>query len=153
LRLANAPVLPLDYVTYAARVGGFIDDLATVPGVKEHLDLKALRAAQQRWLANAKALEPVLVRALAKGGPNADKLNVGVRGLEQQWLLADGLPGRPWFKHSLYAPKYTYAALEFPGVREAVDKGDWPLAKQQLALLTDRMNAVAKSIATLTAGN
>ena len=43
LRLANAPVLPLDYATYAERVGGFIDDLAAVPGVKQHLDLNALR--------------------------------------------------------------------------------------------------------------
>ena len=48
-------------------------------------------------------------------------MNAGLRAIEQQWLLADGLPGRPWFKHALYAPKYTYAAMEFPGVREAID--------------------------------
>ena len=151
LRLANAPVLPVDYVTYATRVGGFIDDLAAVPGVKQHLDLGALRAAQQRWLANAKALEPKLEQARKKGGAAADQLNAGLRGIEQQWLLADGLPGRRWFKHSLYAPKYTYAAMEFPGVREAIDSGDWLLAKRQLALLVERMNAVAKALAGLAA--
>jgi N-acetylated-alpha-linked acidic dipeptidase len=152
LRLANAPVAPFDYATYAERVGGFISDLAAVPGVKQHLDLNALRAAQQRWLANAKALEPALARARAKGGAAADRMNAGLRAVEQQWLLADGLPGRPWFKHALYAPKYTYAALEFPGVREAVDGGDWPLAKKQLALLVERMNAVAKALAVLNSG-
>ena len=71
---------------------------------------------------------------------------------EANFILPEGIPGRPWFKHSLYAPKYTYAALEFPGVREAVDAGDWTLAKQQLGLLVQRMTAVAKALAALSAG-
>ena len=130
------------------RRGNFtsIADLRAVPGVKEHLDLAPLRVAQRRWAAAAAALEPVLTRAQSGSAANADRVNSALRAIEQQWLLADGLPGRPWFKHALYAPKYTYAAMEFPGVREAVDGGNWPVAQAQLKLLVERMNAVAKAV-------
>ena len=148
LRLANAEVLPLDYALYAKRVGGFIEELAAVPGAKEHLDLAPLRAAQRRWAAAAAALEPVIARAEARGGAEAERVNAMLRSVEQRWLLAAGLPGRPWFKHALYAPKYTYAAMEFPGVREAVDRGDWAVARAQLALVVERMTAVAEALRT-----
>ena len=61
-----------------------------------------------------------------------------MRSVEQSFLEGGGIPGRPWFKHVLYAPKYTYAAMTLPGVQEAVDKGDWTLARAQLAVLTAR---------------
>jgi hypothetical protein len=35
----------------------------------------------------------------------------------------------------LYAARYTYAHLEFPGLTEAVEKGDWKLAGEQAALI------------------
>ena len=62
---------------------------------------------------------------------------------ERQWLLPEGIPGRPWFKHSLYAPKSTYAAMELPGVREAIDEGDWVRARREVARLVERVNAVS----------
>jgi N-acetylated-alpha-linked acidic dipeptidase len=142
LRLANAPVLPLTYAMYAERVRVFVDELAAVPGVKEHLDLAPLRAACERWSKAALALEPGITRAESRGVSGAAPVNAALVKVEQSWLLPDGLPGRPWFKHALYAPKYTYAAMEFPGVREAVDKGDWTLARAQLALLVQRVDAV-----------
>jgi transferrin receptor-like protein len=43
-----------------------------------------------------------------------------------------GIPGRPWFKHMLYGARYTYAHLELPGLTEAVEAKNWPVAQQQL---------------------
>ncbi|OGU04461.1 MAG: hypothetical protein A2W29_05590 [Gemmatimonadetes bacterium RBG_16_66_8] len=73
-------------------------------------------------------------------------MNDALRRVEQELLLADGIPARPWFKHALYAPKFTYAAMEFPGVREAVEQGNWTLAREQLGLLTERLRAVGDAI-------
>jgi N-acetylated-alpha-linked acidic dipeptidase len=55
--------------------------------------------------------------------------------VERNWLNPDGIPGRPWFKHILYGARFTYAHLELPGLTEAVEKQDWPTAKQQAEIL------------------
>jgi len=46
-----------------------------------------------------------------------------------------GLPGRPWFRHRIYAPgKYTgYEAKTLPGIREAVEAGNMEEATEQTA--------------------
>ena len=55
--------------------------------------------------------------------------------MERNWLDPEGLPGRPWFKHTLYAARYTYAHLELPGLTEAAEEGDWERAARQAAIL------------------
>jgi N-acetylated-alpha-linked acidic dipeptidase len=55
--------------------------------------------------------------------------------VESNWLTPEGIPGRPWFQHLLYAARYTYAHLELPGLTEAAEKGDWKTAQAQIALL------------------
>ena len=55
--------------------------------------------------------------------------------VESNWLDPAGIPGRPWFKHVLYAARYTYAHLEFPGLTESMEAQNWPLARTQADLL------------------
>jgi N-acetylated-alpha-linked acidic dipeptidase len=57
--------------------------------------------------------------------------------VERNWLNPAGIPGRPWFKHTLYAARYTYAHLEVPGLTEAVETKNWESAKQQAAILEE----------------
>jgi N-acetylated-alpha-linked acidic dipeptidase len=151
LRLANADVLPFDFSTYANRVGGFLGALDSLSGVGANLDLGAAKAAIAGWAAASGELELAMQRTLADpaAGDAAKRvamMNEAIRTVEQQWLLTDGIPGRPWFKHALYAPKYTYAALELPGVREAIDAKDWPRARQELARLVQRITAVTAAV-------
>lgn len=149
LRLANADVLPYDFRAYADRVGRFVNALDTLPGVRGHLDLDTAHRAVLSFTDAALDLERVIGRAADAGSTSSRRtaaLNEAMRVVEQQWLLPDGIPGRPYFKHSLYAPKFTYAALELPGVREAVDEGDWPRAADQLLRLVDRINAVTRAV-------
>jgi N-acetylated-alpha-linked acidic dipeptidase len=147
MRLANADVLPLDFQLYAKRVGDFLDALGKQPGVAEHLDLGAARAAQQSWVAAADKLEQGTTAALSGGGTASfAPLNAQLLHVERGFLLDQGIPNRPYFKHVLYAPKETYAAMTFPGVQEAVDKGDWALARDQLGQLTERFQAVGKAV-------
>jgi N-acetylated-alpha-linked acidic dipeptidase len=64
---------------------------------------------------------------------------------EQQLLMNAGLPRRPWYKHSLYAPGfYTgYGVKTVPGVREAIEQKNWKEAGEQI-------NEVAKTIEQLS---
>jgi N-acetylated-alpha-linked acidic dipeptidase len=53
-------------------------------------------------------------------------------------LAPEGLPGRPWFRHVIFAPgEYTgYAAVVIPGVNEAIDARDPVRAQAQMANVT-----------------
>ncbi len=148
LRLANAEHHPHDFVLYATRVGGFLDALAAQPEVAARLDLSRARAAQQAWMRSAAYLERVLaaqlaVPAAARRRAVLGRINEVMRRVEQALLIPEGIPGRPWFKHALYAPRYTYAAMTLPGVQEAVDEADWARARAQLVVLAERIEAAA----------
>ncbi|KAJ3217327.1 hypothetical protein HDU67_008129 [Dinochytrium kinnereticum] len=50
-----------------------------------------------------------------------DKLSFAERG----FLDAEGIPGRPWYRHIIYAPGlwFGYASQTFPAIREAIPSG------------------------------
>jgi N-acetylated-alpha-linked acidic dipeptidase len=82
----------------------------------------------------------------AKKTTDANKLsaiNVKLYTAEQQLLTNAGLPRRPWYKHSLYAPGfYTgYGVKTVPGVREAIEQKSWKEASEQI---TEVANAIEK---------
>ncbi|PZN92425.1 MAG: folate hydrolase [Alphaproteobacteria bacterium] len=89
------------------------------------VELAALDNAVSRLEASAKAYDAAYA---AKGaGLDAGKrsrLNAALMGIDQALLIPEGLPGRDWYKHSLYAPgRFTgYGAKTLPGVREAVEE-------------------------------
>ena len=62
------------------------------------------------------------------------QVNALIRQSDQVLLLPDGLPRRPWYRHSLYAPGfYTgYGVKTMPGVREAIEQKDWTLADAEI---------------------
>ena len=102
------------------------------------LELGEVSKAIDAFESAGKKLNESLSRKLAAGQLNpqqAAALNHGMMQLERNWLNPDGIPGRPWFKHILYGARFTYAHLELPGLTEAVEKQDWPTAKQQAEIL------------------
>jgi N-acetylated-alpha-linked acidic dipeptidase len=54
---------------------------------------------------------------------------------ERTLISPDGLPGRPWFKHLIYAPGfYTgYGVKTLPGVREAIEQKKWNEVESEVA--------------------
>jgi len=46
--------------------------------------------------------------------------------LERQFLHPEGLDGRTWFKHVVFAPGIWtgYAGATFPGITESIERGD-----------------------------
>ena len=61
------------------------------------------------------------------------QLNAQLIAVERALTLSDGLPGRPWYRHQIYAPGlYTgYGVKTLPGVRESIEEKQWTLAEQQ----------------------
>jgi N-acetylated-alpha-linked acidic dipeptidase len=147
LRLANADVIPYDFRPYASTVGSFVDSLKEVPKLEDELDLTAVTAVVDEWRREAEKLhqktEEALTREGETGAGTYADLNTALLTVERELLLEEGIPDRPWFKHALYAPRYTYAAMSLPGVREAAEAGKWELARSQLEALLERLRAVA----------
>ena len=54
---------------------------------------------------------------------------------ERRLTSSEGLPGRPWFKHQIYAPGfYTgYGVKTLPAAREAIEQKKWKEADAALA--------------------
>jgi N-acetylated-alpha-linked acidic dipeptidase len=107
------------------------------------LDFSALKTALDSLKKSADKLAATWAAA-SQTTTNHDKLNQLLYHAEQQLLSADGLPRRPWYKHTIYAPGfYTgYGVKTMPGIREAIEQRNWTEAQEQIAV-------VAKSISNL----
>jgi len=135
-RLANADLPPIDPRIYAARIGEYLDEVdrrwlgaggtAASPDAPDRsAELQPARAALDRFAAAAARASDEGARALESGDQaTLDALGRRLRSLERAWLDPDGIPGRPWYRHQIYAPKFTYAPELLPGITEAVDAGD-----------------------------
>jgi N-acetylated-alpha-linked acidic dipeptidase len=143
LHMADTDVLPYDYVTYAQEIAGYLDT-AQKRKAASSLDFAPAQAAAARFL---RAAQAVRTRQLSASASPA-KLNATLRAAETAFIADGGLPNRPWYKHTIYAPgEFTgYAAVVIPGVNEAIDAKNPSLAAQQLIVLTQSLNQAAQTL-------
>ena len=146
LRMADSDVLPYDYVAYAREISAYIEAAkrkAADDGLAS-LDFAAAESAASRLAAAAGR-----ARAL-QSAPSGDlaRLNLALRQAETALLSPAGLPGRPWYRHTIYAPGvFTgYSAVVIPGVNEAIDARNPTLAAQQLAVLAQAIDRAANAL-------
>jgi len=104
-------------------------------GEVPQLDFSPLKNAIDSLKKSSIALAIVWDKDLQTGN-NHQLLNERLYQAEQQLLTAEGLPHRPWFKHTLYASGfYTgYDAKTLPGIREAIEQRNWTEAQEQIAV-------------------
>jgi N-acetylated-alpha-linked acidic dipeptidase len=137
-RLANAELLPLDYRPYAARVNEFLRDVEQ----QGRTQFQIARRALERFARAADRAAAVGDDALRSGSRDQlASINLALMRAERGLLDMDGIPGRPWYRHQIYAPKYTYAPELLPGLAEAIAARDTArLARQEerLAAALDR---------------
>jgi N-acetylated-alpha-linked acidic dipeptidase len=150
-RLANADVLPLDQVRYAHRIGDFLAEVERRWGAP----LQVAADALARF--DAAAVRQADAAAAALAGDNTAALELINRALmqvEPSFLDAAGLDGRPWYRHLLYAPAFSYQPEVLPGLSEAVDSRDPQRvadAERRLAAALDRATACLKVFTTFPA--
>jgi N-acetylated-alpha-linked acidic dipeptidase len=140
--MASTDVLPYDYQLYGKEILGYIEAAQKrSTEQKLTLDFTAALAAAKRFAAAGTA-----IRATQAAPPSdPTDLNQSLRAAEKALLNPTGLPRRPWFKHTIYAPgEFTgYAAVVIPGVNEAIEAADAPRAQSQLAPLAEALNRSA----------
>jgi N-acetylated-alpha-linked acidic dipeptidase len=138
LRLANAEILPYDFDSYAENIRQFVVDLNLASHVGGHINLAALQQHISDFQAAGRELNLAVNQAISSGRLDpvaAARVNQQLMQVERNWCNPQGIPGRPWFKHSLYAARYTYAHLELPGLTEAAEAGSWKVAAEQTKIL------------------
>ena len=148
IRLAEADHVPLDYATYARDVQAYLDEAAT--SAKAHgvtIDLSAAQAAAKRWEQEAGAALERAQRALASKDTTAvTRIHQALMRVERALLDAEGLSGRPWYKHLLYAPRPTYKPLVLPGVIEAIEARDAARVSSEVGRLTRALERAATTL-------
>ncbi len=104
----------------------------TAEAVPPYLNLTPLENSAALLTHSADRYAKAWVKSGAARGetPNpevAAEVNRLLRQSERKLLSAGGLPGRPWYKHEIYAPGfYTgYAVKTLPAVREAIEQKKW----------------------------
>ena len=147
LHMADADVLPYDYHLYGEDI---VHHLAAAQQQAKsgrlNLDFSAAVAAAKRFEAAGARTRTLQTSGSATlSALDVPALNHSLRSVESAFLDPQGLPQRPWFKHTIYAPgEFTgYAAVVIPGVNEAIDANDPARAQAQLAILADALNRAA----------
>ena len=136
IRMAGADVLPYNYEEYGKEILVYLDAAQAKAqdkfGDKSPDFGAAVDGARHLQDAGAKMLQKQ-----RKMPADPARINATLRAVERALLIPEGLPNRPWYHHSIYAPgEYTgYAAVVIPGVNEAIDRGDLRRTGQQIAVL------------------
>ncbi len=144
VRMADLDVLPYDFKQYGIEIATYIQNAeerakdAFPAGAPDFHP--ALAAAQRLAVAGA----GLAARQQIPRGP-AEALNLMLVRADRALLLEDGIPGRPWFRHSIYAPgkRAGYAAAVIPGVNDSIDDKDFAAAQKQIMALTVTLNRAA----------
>ena len=102
-------------------------------GVPPFLNFAPLRNGLEKLRHSAEHYDKAAGRA-GVWTKSLDAVNRKLTQTERALTLPDGLPGRPWFEHQIYAPGfYTgYGVKTIPGVREAIEQKNWKQADEQI---------------------
>jgi len=149
LRLDEADFLPFDYTAYALEISRAAGDAVT-RAEQEGLagaSVKEISSAAAQLSASAARASQSLqsISGARMNAAKEEEINRALAGVEQSLLAPEGLLGRPWYKHTIYAPgSYGgYEAEVFPGVHEALDWNDASALRQEADSLVAALRRAA----------
>ncbi len=147
IRMSDVDILPFDYEEYGKEILVYLD----AANKKAEAEFGAPDTHFQQAASAARRFEEAGAKMTArqrKGGKDIEKLNAALIQAERELLIEGGLPHRPWYRHSIYAPgEYTgYAAVVIPGVNESIDRHDRAEADHQLDLLSAALDRAARAL-------
>jgi len=127
-----------------------------VPKAKEdvpYLNFAPLQNAVARLTKSATDYKKAAEAAAPLAPAAQDARNAALVALERAFLRDEGLPGRPWFRHQVYAPGfYTgYGVKTLPAIREALEQRQWSLAVAQVEIVAKTIEGYAAEVEKLAA--
>ena len=160
MRASSAELVPMRFEPYAAALAEYRDDLKRRVIRKRRVaeqdevldpDFAPLDAAIARLRSAAVELDGATIRLEsldAVEGERLAKVNQALSQIERRLLNADGLPGRAWFRHLVYAPGLTtgYASWPLPGLRQAIEQDDPELFEKETPRLVAVLEATTEAI-------
>ncbi len=140
LRLDEADVVPFDFAAYALEIEHATTDVYTKANQADQDALEQTLDAAAKLSASAHRASEAL-RAISSSPldpAQADRINHALAAVEQALLAPEGLPGRPWFKHTIFAPGSHdgYTTQMIPGENEALAQNDSATLRREGDALT-----------------
>jgi N-acetylated-alpha-linked acidic dipeptidase len=149
LRMSDADVLPYDYQNYATEIMQYT--LAAEKHAREVFgegtpDFSPVLRAARRFVTAGRIMQEEQQSTTRK--EDIERMNNILISTERDLLLPKGLPKRPWFRHSIFAPADMkgYTAAVIPGVNEAIEYGDLALTTDQISELAKALNRAAANL-------
>jgi len=152
LRLANADVVPYDYVEFARTMERYLPALDRQIALRGwSASTQGLRVAIGRMEREATSFSAARDAALLGPTTHAQRgaVNAALREVERALTRPAGLRTRPWYRNLIFVADENngYANMVFPSVNEAIRAGDVRLVANELADLSRRFDAASREIA------
>jgi N-acetylated-alpha-linked acidic dipeptidase len=156
LRLAEAEVLPFDYESYGRQILEYVADIEkqaskqSATGARS-VDFAGLKRAAEGLVAagaDVRGQANALISSGAAPAAGLADVNRRLVRAERDLIEPAGLPDRPWYRHVIYAPGlYTgYGVKTIPGVREAVDAGNYARAAEQAQIVIRALTRARRTL-------
>jgi N-acetylated-alpha-linked acidic dipeptidase len=152
LRLANADVLPYDYVEFARVMKQHLASTERAArGRGWELSLDTLRRAIDAMEGAASTLARVRNAALTRNSASKrarERANTALLTVERVLSRPEGLRTRPWYRGLIYAADENngYSTMVFPSVNEAIRASDRALATREVADLASRFASATRAL-------
>jgi N-acetylated-alpha-linked acidic dipeptidase len=151
LRLANADVLPYDYVEFARTMRRQVAALQRRMDAGGGGSAAALDSAVARMEAAAARFAADRDGRLRAGAPPRAvraSTNAALRDVERALTRPEGLRSRRWFRNLIYAADENngYSTMVFPSVGEALRSSDPALAGREILDLAARFDAATAAL-------
>ncbi|MEQ8955915.1 MAG: transferrin receptor-like dimerization domain-containing protein, partial [Gammaproteobacteria bacterium] len=181
LRLANAPRLPFEFTGLADNISSYVEEIEELAGTMRDdtretnaridsgvyelaLDptrtlgppLKKVEVPFINFAPLKNALDELQQAAkdydASAGDTASEQENILLYTSERELTRDDGLPGRPWYTHHIYAPGfYTgYGVKTIPGVREAIEERQYDMAEDEIIVAADVISGMAARVRELS---
>jgi N-acetylated-alpha-linked acidic dipeptidase len=155
LRIANAEILPYDYVEFARTMRRFGSQVEQAIADKHwKVSAAGLTTAIGKMEDAAVAFNAARDRALAAqlAPGTAKQVNASLLEVERRLTRPQGLVTRPWFKNLIYAADENngYSTMVLPSVNEAIRLGDQTAVGIELTDLSQRFDAATRALQMAT---
>lgn len=150
LRLANAEILPYDYIEFARTMRAHLGSMARSPAAAG-VSVAPLDVAIGRMEQEARRFAETRDAALARGAiatAARDRANAALLNVERSLTRPEGLRGRAWYRSLIYAADVDngYSTMVFPSIGEALRRGDTALAAREVSDLASRFDRATASL-------